>query len=447
MNNRRPAFPRPRALVVAVAALLAWASIAAVASAAPAKKTFTTSLNPSSLIAGHTYTAADTIAFTLTNTSTSVELGSVNVTVPTGVLATAVDESGDGTATLVGTVIELRDLALSPNESKVVSVSAQVECASLHAPYRWTTLAKQSNNFLGTGNDLNGTGPTSTISGTCGLDFSKQPKSAEKSPVEITNAIYNPDGDDVTVTVRDGAGTQTVSWWSGSITLAIGDDPTDGDAVLTGGGPTAVSGGSATFAPSISDSAAGYSLVPSASPTAGSPSVGTTSPGPESDNFNIVDDATICAADTACSATAGQGKKTSATVDASATGGNAGDLVILAINPLNDPIYDSLSGGACQGYNETSDVVVFDVTDSTGNPDTSNRSKIATLTLAAADVTKSASKYQVCYSDGVGNPSLLEKCDNQSPVPPCVVSKAIDQATKNLVIVVSLAPGDPGLKW
>jgi hypothetical protein len=158
-----------------------------------------------------------------------------------------------------------------------------------------------------------------------------------------------------------------------------------------------------------------------------------------SNSFNIVDDATICAAANGCSSEAGEGQKTKAHVDASANGAD-GDLVILSIN---DPAFTV----NCAGYNETSDVISFDVTDSTGTTGTSNRSKIATLTLLAQYVTKSASKYQVCFDNGAAPEFLLPNCSNPIPNPPCVQSKGIDHDTGNLVIVVSAPAGDPAVKF
>jgi hypothetical protein len=317
-----------------------------------------------------------------------------------------------------------------------VQVSAEVECGSNHPSYTWTTAAKQSNDFNGTGNDVTGNNPASTIAGSCHVEFSKGPKHAEKSPVVITNKIYDPSGDPVTVTVVNGDDSQTVTWWSGTITLALGDDPT-GVAVLTGGSPVTLANGVATFAPSIDRSASGYSLIATAAGTDGTASAGTSTAGVESASFNIVDDATICAASTACSSSAGVGQKTSAHVEASADGAD-GDLVILSIN---DPTVTV----NCGGYTETSDVVSFDVTDFTGEG-FSPRSKIATLTLLVQFVTKSASKYEVCYDNGVDQPYLLDKCANKTPMPPCILSKALDQ-DKNLVIVVSTPAGDPAMKF
>jgi hypothetical protein len=83
------------------------------------------------------------------------------------------------------------------------------------------------------------------------------------------------------------------------------------------------------------------------------------------------------------------------------------------------------------------------VTDSTGGT-SAQRSKITTLTLAAASVTKSASKYQVCFDaseSGLG--VLLATCTNRTPASqPCVLSKALDKE-KNLVVVIRTPPGDP----
>lgn len=437
---------RPRALVVLVSALLAWASVAAVASAV-ADKTFSASLAPSALVAGASYgVGRDPIILAIKNESTQAQLGSANVTLPEGLVLTGAQpvSPAGGTAEPVGQVIEMRNLNLQPGSSAVVNVSARVECSANHQlGYTWGLTVKQANDFNGTpGNNLAPLAAlTNTITGQCGLIFSNQPKSSEKLPVVITSKIYDPAGPAVTVSVLDAQGVQPVSWWNGTINLTEGNDPTPGGlAKLTGGlldaglsGPAV--NGSVEFKPSIDISATGYTVVANASP--GNSASGGTSTGLASLPFNIVDDATICktTAD-GCSATAGEGQKTKAQVDASPNGA-AGDLVILSIN---DPTVSI----DCAGYIETSDVVVFNVTDSGGvNP--SARSKTTTLTLRAADVTKSASKYQVCY-EGTTGAQLLPTCATKNPAPPCVVSKALDKS-KNLVIVVSSPAGDPKLNF
>lgn len=429
---------RPRALVFLVITLLAWTSIASVVAAA-ADKSFKATLGSSSLVAGASYgVGRDPITLTITNTSNQAQLGSANVKVPDGLLLTdASIVPVTATAAVVGQTIQLRNLALQPLSSDVVYVSAQVECAAnANHSYVWEFQVKQANDFNGTpGNDLGQDAPVvNTVSATCGIAFSHEPAHSEKTPTAITSAIYNPAGDPVTVSVLDGEGDQTVTWWSGSVSLAIGANP--GAATLSGTVAGSATNGSVTFAPRINVSATGYSLIAKAV-AAGSPSVGTDTAGLESNNFNIVDDATICGAGaTGCLATAGTGQKTAAKVQATSSGA-AGDLVILSIN---DPTVTN----NCAGYDATSDVVVFNVTDS-GGVIAADRTKTATLTLLAGFVNKSASKYQVCYDSGSG-PRLLLACATKNPVLPCVVSKAIDKS-KNLVIVVSSPAGDPKLNF
>lgn len=436
------------ALASSLSAILL-AGLLATSVAAVAEKSFSATVTPEPLVAGASYgvgaRAAESIDITITNTSTQAALGSADVSAPAGIRLTSA-ASTVGTATLVGdSLVQVRTLGLAPGASTVVSLGAQVECAANHAAYVWALTVKQANDFNGTpGNNLDQEAPTTnTVAGSCQVGFSAQPRHAEKAPVAITSVIYDPAGAPVTVSITDATGTDTVSWWSGSVTLALGDDPSGGIAILAGTTSAAVSGGSATLAPTISRSASGYSLLATATPTAGTASVGTSGAAVESASFNIVDDAAICQATTGCSATAGEGAKTKATVAASATNGQAGDLVILSIN---DPTLTL----DCAGYTETSDLVAFDVTASDGST-ASGRSKTLTMTLAAADVTKSASKYEVCWfslvpfktkSDTTATTGLLPTCASRNPVAPCIVSKALDRA-KNLVIVVSAPPGDP----
>lgn len=436
------------ALASSLSAILL-AGLLATSVSAVAEKSFGATVSPEPLVAGASYgagaRAGQFIEITLTNTSTQAALGSADIGAPTGIRLTSAT-STVGSATLVGdALVQVRSLGLAPGASTVVRLGAQVECAANQAAYVWSINVKQANDFNGTpGNNLEQDAPAvSTISGSCQVGFSAQPRHAEKAPVAITSVIYDPAGAPVTVSITDATGTDTVAWWSGSVTLTLGDDPSSGTAVLAGTTSAAVSGGSATLAPTISRSASGYSLLATATPTAGTASVGTSTAAVESASFNIVDDAEICLATSGCSATAGEGGKTKATVAASATNGQAGDLVILSIN---DPTL-SLD---CAGYTETSDLIAFDVTTSDGTT-ASGRSKTLTMTLAAADVTKSASKYEVCWfspiafktkSGTTANTGLLPTCASRNPVAPCVVSKALDKS-KNLVIVVSAPPGDP----
>jgi hypothetical protein len=429
-----------RLLVPFVSGAILWSLIATAAFAAD--KTFSATVNPVPLTAGASYgegaRAASKISLTIVNESNQARLGSANVTAPEGLTVTASSSSvGTNPNPVVGgSVIQLRNLDLGPGGSVIVSISARVECASNHASYVWGFAVKQANDFNGTGNDLAKVGAltANTVTGACGIAFSKQPKAAENAPTSITNKIYDPAGDSVTVTVMDSAGLDSVPWWSGSVSLAIGDDPTAGQAVIGGTTSGNAQNGNVTFAPTISLAASGYSLLATASPNAG-PSSGTSPAAVESDNFNIVDDADICVnASSKCKAES-QGPKTKAVVEAG-TGGAEGDLVILS---LNDPAVTPPSCGG--GYVPTSELFVFNVTTSNGST-ASNRPKTATFTMAAQFVTQSASKYQVCFQGNSGPATFLAGCATKNPVLPCIVSKALDKS-KNLVIVVAAPGGDP----
>jgi hypothetical protein len=429
-----------RALVTVVTGAILWTSIATVAFAAD--KTFSATVTPS-LVAGASYgegaRTTSFISLNLKNESNQARLGSANVTPPAGIVATTAT-STVGAAAVVGGVIQLRNLDLQPGSSVSVAISARVECAANHASYVWGFAVKQANDFNGTGNELAKVGPATanSVTGTCGIVFSKQPMSAEKAPTAITNAIYNPAGDAVTVTIKDGAGLDTVAWWSGSVSLGIGDDPSNGTAVIGGNTSGNASGGSVTFAPTISKAASGYSLLATASPNAGASS-GTSTSAIESANFNIVDDATICTSANSTCKVQSSGPKTTTIVQADA-GGATGDIVILS---FNDPAETVPNCGG--GYVPVSELIVFNVTTSSGT-DPSNRAKTATLRLPAALVTQSASKYQVCYQGAAEPATFLAACSNKNGVP-CIVSKAIDNKTKDLVIVVSAPGGDPKLNF
>jgi hypothetical protein len=442
-----------RAMVGIVIGSILWAMVASVALAAD--KTFSATVSPGPLVAGASYgegaRASSKITLTIVNESNQSRLGSANVTVPTGILPTlALPSVGTTPAAIVGQVIQLRSLDLAPTASVTVSISARVECDNNHPAYDWSFVVKQANDFNGIGNDLAmvGLAPSNSVTGNCSIAFSKQPKSSEKAPTIIRSKIYDPNpANPVTVTVLDSAGFDKVAWWSGSINLSKGNDPTPGHVAVLGGTSGTDIGGAFTFAPTIDLSATGYTIQATATPTVGSSSVGTSTTAITSDAFNIVDDATICAENTSCGATS-QGPKTKAQVDATANGGAAGDLVILAIN---DPTFTI----DCAGYTETSDQISYNVTGSDGSA-ASGRAKLATFTLSAQFVTKSASKYEVCYTSNQAFPDkngnlvttgLLPACVNKTLEPsPCVVSKVIDKL-KNLVLVVSSPPGDPTGKF
>lgn len=144
--------------------LLAACVMAAPASAAT--KPYRVVVAPSSVPGGQQVFTA-----TFTNLSPPQELGSANLTLPAGFTAISASMTGPGTATLSGNVVQLRDLALQPNDSLDVKVTADVPCTP--GTYAWSVIAKQSNRFSGPpGNDF---GPltadsslTTTVTG-CGV--------------------------------------------------------------------------------------------------------------------------------------------------------------------------------------------------------------------------------------------------------------------------------------
>jgi hypothetical protein len=146
------------ALVVGL--LVATLAIPALASS---HKTFTGAVAPSPVAEG-----TRELTFTISNTSASTQLGSANIEVPSTVRIQSQADVGSpvvttngvatqrGTAALVeaqnGQVIQLRDLS-APTGSKITIVfEADVTCGT--GPATFGVKAKQANNFLGTGNDL-----------------------------------------------------------------------------------------------------------------------------------------------------------------------------------------------------------------------------------------------------------------------------------------------------
>jgi hypothetical protein len=449
---------RSRVFVVLVGALLVWSSVTSIVAAA-ADKSFSASLSPNALVAGASYGSGTraSITLTITNTSNQAQLGSANATLPLGLKLTGASPTATATANLATNTVELRNLSLQPGASFAASVAAQVECAANHPNYEWTFEVKQANDFNGTpGNNLQQDAPVaSTISGQCGLSFTKQPKSAEKN-VTITNRIYDVGvpqaGDPVTVSVGDAEGV-FVSWWSGSITMALGANP--GSATAGGSLSGSTTTGSVTFTPQLNVSATGYTLSATAVGTVGTPSAGTSGSPFVSDAFAIVDDATICASGSAtCSVTAsgpnrGNGVKTQATVTAG-TGGQANDLVILSVA---DPATDF----NCGTYVATTDIIAFNATLPDGVTPV-GRTKTTQLKLLVAYVTQSASKYDVCYRSSASAPftpkgggaqvtqGLLPNCAAKDPVAPCVVLRETTR-TKDVLITVLSPAGDPGMKF
>ena len=86
-------------------------------------------------------------------------LGSANLDAPAGFSIGTVGESSLGSAsTSTATQVQLRNLNLPKGQS--VTVEFDVTASTCGNDLQWTLAAKQSNNFLGTGNDFNLAGST-----------------------------------------------------------------------------------------------------------------------------------------------------------------------------------------------------------------------------------------------------------------------------------------------
>jgi hypothetical protein len=431
---------RTRWMPVAVVVLLL-ALPAAQAAAAPSKE------YALSLAASPPAVAGSTVTFLATFTNGAdqqQQLGSANLTPPTGFGLVAASVPGPATATIRGGTVELRNLSLQPGASPLtVSVTATVPCAGGGSV--WRVIAKQANNFNGPpGNDLTlaaGSSLDTPVSGACSLRFVTQPAGAEVDAV-ITGEPYDEAGPPVSVEAIDGAGAR-ITTWAQPVTLAL----------ALGSGLGALSGNVAGAAAGLAefpalriDAPGWYRLIATSGPLA------TDAP---SDAFRIDTEAAVCLEDVVCSAEASTGRS---------------DLRVTGLPNANpDAGLLTLSFGAglaldCAGYRElTAGTAVFGVT--------GGREKTALLQVdkreMAAVPNNGASFLELCYGspqpfatksgapavvagsfdwDGNGTTEpvyqgLLPDCGT----PPCV-SKRQKVGSGDGLIEARLPAGDPGMR-
>lgn len=108
---------------------------------------FAVSVSPSSPAAG----ANTSFTFTIKNEASPQQLGSVQVSAPTGFMITGASVA-PGTASFTSSSATFLNLNLAPGASTTLTVDATVPCGS--STYTWGIAAKQSNAFNGTGNDF-----------------------------------------------------------------------------------------------------------------------------------------------------------------------------------------------------------------------------------------------------------------------------------------------------
>ena len=445
MTRRVPRFIRVMCLPVLV--IGAWVAAPLTPSGAASFKPYAATVAPAVGVS-----SGGTVSFTLTlkNDTKPQSLGSMNLTVAVNhdpsVLTSFTYLGTDphplldgnpatprGDATLVGNVIQVRNLALPSGRSATLSFSAQAPCTP--GTYDWRSAAKQSNDFSGVGNDFTLEAPPATslstaVTGTCKLAFVSQPADAQFGNA-ITHAPLDTSGSPVQVAVQtqDGA---LVTQSAAAVELAIDTVPLGGTSTLSGTTTVNAVGGLATFCdsaqnpgcslPSIGVHGQGYTL------SAASAGIDTTVSG----SFNIVDSGAVCGNPGHCQV---QAKLADTTGLVSITAA-PGDLLTVSVS------VDTL---ACAGYTPTSQVVTF--------ASTSASVSTVTITIDAASVHKPASQFQICFSSSLpftdrsgtlvpaGGSGLLADCSKKVG-PPCTVSRAKD-AAGNVILTLQAPAGDP----
>jgi hypothetical protein len=186
---------------------------------------------------------------TLTNLTGTQQVGSANIPLPSGlsifpvnpnlpfdavtnpydISLDAATVSRGGRWAVNGTTLELRDLnsgPVAPSNVVTVTIDAHMPCTGSSLDYTGGTgvTAKQSNDYSSASPDGNiltlaksGNVLSTTLSGDCTLNFTKQPGTTEKN-TQIRASAFGTGTDLVTVEARD-ATNQLMTWFEGPITL------------------------------------------------------------------------------------------------------------------------------------------------------------------------------------------------------------------------------------
>jgi hypothetical protein len=442
--------PSPTRIVTAVVLLIgtALALTAPASNAAPNKKMFTVGLAVSK--DGDTVSAASLLAdtgytfvFTVKNTSQSPQtFGSAKILVPSGYDATpvaATSVKGFTASSPTSNVILVTSptgSGIAPKGQVAVTVAVTTPTSSCNA--EWTTFVKQSNDFLGTGNDfmLSGSQQATTV-GTNHLQWTTQPVPTEvnvlMSPAPVVTAL-DPCGHPVTTPV--------------DVTLTDAFDPTNLSGTALTDVATSATNGQASFANLTFGSFGFYDQLTAAAS-------GFTSN--TSDVFIVAEKLTPCDTTDSCSLDLGNKSSTLAGVTTGiGTPGQyvSGSRIAGTSGSSPFPACTAQEGGSVQ----VSDTIMVD----------SPRAKTVTLTIAKAlvnavsnngtpfmdiclDIPSQAqtadnaflTKADVANSGTTATSyqGLLPDCTNVSNAPPCVISRKKNAA--NEVITFSLPAGDP----
>jgi hypothetical protein len=299
MSPRRYSSRHARSVALLSIASLSIAAtiVGSAALAAPSPKVFRADVDgvPDPIPAGSTAT----IHITLFNDSTQL-LGSSDIVAPAGYVipGQTIAIVPPKTATVVGSTVQLRNLAISPGSSLSIEFTAVAPCQGNGA---WTVDARKAADHTSgpfvldaTGSDL-----VTDTTGICRLGFTTQPANAElgaSSATEseaITGAPYDPSGPAVAVEVLDGAN-QRIATSTAQIALSLGGGTAG--AVLRLGGSTDVSAaavqGVATF-PGLTVDLTGFDYTLSATSSGINPAA--------SAPFSVVQFGQVCSGETCSS--------------------------------------------------------------------------------------------------------------------------------------------------
>ena len=406
---------------------------------------------PLSLAAGST----TTIDFALTNEANPQSLGSADLVAPSGFVIpagqqpTVVGSTGTASVSSDGTTVILRSLNLAPLAKATVAFEVTVPCAA--ASSAWSLVVKQANDFSGPpGNNFaidTGSYLTTTVSGSCSLSFSVQPKNAVVS-TNISNQGFEPSEPPaaaVAVEAKDGMGNPAPGV---TVTLGLVGG---GGATLTGGAPTLTdASGEATFA-SLSINQTGYFQLEATA--AGFPSA-------LSSGFQITSTFAPCTSGSCSTSSSGTSDAAFATALAQQLNG---DILSLGLGGFSY----SCNTSALGNYHSVSDAVGTDVWQTGGSMIDPAANGQVTIEIFKSTVklstNRGASGFQICYAStlrfttrlGTQSPQfpntppgslplfygLLPDCGNATTAPvPCVLSRNKDNAGD--VVITFLGTGD-----
>jgi hypothetical protein len=448
------------ASIIAVGALTAVSAIPAGA-AVDDNKTYTVA-STASVSAGDRDAK---ITITINNTSQSQSLGSANLTLPTPDLTLAsaayvAPRTGPADAVPGDNVVQLRNLGIAPGGSASVEVTVDVRrCTSITTSF--TVTAKQSNDYLGTGNDFYPLVATNNVAvtGQCQLRFVGEPADALRNTT-ITTVDYQPTAAAVSVEVLDASGTGRVGGSTPvpGLRLELATNP-GGITPAPTFSPTSFTDGLAKFAPQLGVSAFDYSLRPAATDL---------DPQPASGPFDVVDQHVTCEGNGGdCPKTEPVSKGGVSVSTDFGTGPDPANLTV-SIGAGDAPDFN------CEGYprnNKPISQFVFTPTDGSTPSPLFAQEREGTFTMSFPDASRPLNSYEVCWAApyqfqmvcgsltvesiilNPGNTTnlhihvgLLPVCKRGTPLP-CVASRSFKKATGStpatVTIVVNADGRDP----